>query len=99
MSDPFPHDIGQCRVMVFVDGEGFACRYGAELGGKAPPKHVKYEPDVFVWSGYLNLKAHVMCRTIRRYYYTSVKGDEKKRKETEEALRAMGIQAPRVFPR
>ena len=42
--------------MVFVDGENLSIRFGKMLNasGRQVPKHVNYEPNVFVWSVGLN---------------------------------------------
>ncbi len=58
---PFPDTIKNARVMVFVDGENLAVRYGKLLGDKPPCSHVTYEPNVFVWSELLNMAHHLTC--------------------------------------
>jgi uncharacterized LabA/DUF88 family protein len=85
--------------MVFVDGENLAIRYKGILGENDPFGHVQYEPDVFVWSKFLNMHHHLHCEVIRRYYYTSTRGDEQRREEIHDRLQKVGIEAPRVFPR
>jgi hypothetical protein len=45
-----PHTKHDARVMVFVDGENLAIRYGAILGEDKPQQHVAFERNVFVWS-------------------------------------------------
>ena len=97
--NPFPDSIKGARVMVFVDGENLAIRYGCVLGGKAPLPHVEYEPDVFVWSKLLNMQHHVSCEVTRCHYYTSVPGDKERKDQIHDKLQAMDIQAPRVFHR
>jgi uncharacterized LabA/DUF88 family protein len=88
------------RVMVFVDGENFAIRYQCLMA----KKHMEnclirsplYEPDVFVWSDLLN----DFCRyvkVIRKHYYTSVSGDEKRIRDIEDKMKEAGIEAPHVF--
>ena len=84
------------RLMLFVDGENLAIRYKCALGGETPPSHVRLEPDVWVWSSYLQIHNR-RAEVIRQYYFTSVAGDVDRRKSVEDALRAEGIQAPRVF--
>src|SRR4051812_16288058 len=85
------------RAMMFIDGENLAIRYGETLGAQQPRGHVKYLRDVYVWSQYANASKHVACEVVRRYYYTSIQGDEPKIEEVEEQLKALGIEAPRVF--
>jgi uncharacterized LabA/DUF88 family protein len=86
------------RVMMFVDGENLAKRYGAMLAGGSPLKYVDYERDVLVWSRYAS-RVNGPQDFIRRYYYTSCAGDEPRRDGIATRLRALGIEAPRVFPR
>src|SRR5205809_100659 len=84
--------------MVFVDGENLAIRYGHLLKSKgaAIPNHVRYEPDVYVWS---NAMASMMywAGVVRRHYYTSVQGDEPGILQVVEDLKAIGIESPNVF--
>lgn len=85
-------------AMVFVDGENLAIRYGKMLAnkGSTPADHIRYEPDIYVWSTGLNN----ICFTgavIRKYYYTSLQGDTQRLVEIEEDLKAAGIETPRVF--
>lgn len=86
------------RVMIFVDGENLAIRYKEELGDRASVGHVVCVPDVYVWSHYASRK-NGPEEYIRRYYYTSCRGDEQARTDLEDQLRIAGIEAPRVFPR
>ena len=86
------------RVMMFVDGENLAIRYGSLLEGQPPKSHVIYEPDVFAWSLYAS-RVHGPRDFIRRYYYTSAKGDRTIHSAFEARLREVGIEAPHVFPR
>ena len=99
MPFPYPAEIKNCRVMVFVDGENLAIRYGNLLGENQPFNHVQFERDKYVWSNLLDLSAHLSVSTIRRYYYTSVRGDTNDRDTIHDKLHALGIQAPRVFPK
>lgn len=89
--------IFESRAMMFVDGENLAIRYKKLLGNDEPKPHVTYEPDIFVWSGFLNMLHQVDCEVIRRHYYTCTPKDEKYRREIEDKLKKVGIQAPRVF--
>jgi uncharacterized LabA/DUF88 family protein len=92
-----PYIKQDARVMVFVDGENLAIRYGKILGDQKPQKHITFEPNVFVWSKFANIEHHRNCDVIRKYYYTSIKGDTDKLIEIEEKLKTAGIEAPRVF--
>jgi uncharacterized LabA/DUF88 family protein len=83
--------------MMFVDGENLAIRYGEMLGTDTLQPHVQYLKNVFVWSHHANADNHIACEIIRRYYYTAVQGDEHEIEAVEEKLKALGIQAPRVF--
>jgi hypothetical protein len=85
------------RVMMFIDGENLAKRYAAMRGDDRQREHIKYERDVYVWSNYANRDR--FPQVIRRHYYTSAPGDGPARAAIEEALRKVGIQAPRVFHR
>jgi uncharacterized LabA/DUF88 family protein len=84
------------RVMIFVDGENLAIRYGAILDDRVPPHHVIYERNVFAWSHY-DYIAPRYVELIRTYYYTCVGEDELKRRSVEEHLKGAGVHAPRVF--
>ena len=99
MAYPYPQHIKPCRVMVFVDGENLAMRYGCMLGANSPFQHVKFEKDVYVWASILNLDLHEKVNRVRTYYYTSVKGDKDRQDQIHDELQSMGIHAPRVFPR
>jgi uncharacterized LabA/DUF88 family protein len=87
-------------TMVFVDGENLAIRYGALLKEKQTPipSHVRYKPDIYVWSLALN---NLCFRggVVRRHYYTSVQGDEDSRLAVIEALKDVDIESPQVFKR
>jgi len=85
--------------MVFVDGENLSMRFGSMLRGRSLLPHVTHQQDVFVWSQLLNMEHHASCEVLRQYYYTSVGGDETARAAVHESLRALGIEAPRVFPK
>jgi uncharacterized LabA/DUF88 family protein len=84
--------------MMFIDGENLAIRYKAELGDREPFGHVAYVPDVMVWSAYAS-RRHGPQEFVRRYYYTSARGDEDTRNAIELQLQSLGVEAPRVFPR
>lgn len=84
------------KIMVFIDGENLAIRYADMLGDKEPPSHVIFQKDVYVWT-LRKAFALVHHNVIRQYYYTSIVGDEKKRREVHEKLKSVGIEAPRVF--
>lgn len=96
-SYPFPEHVGKLRVMIFVDGENLAIRYGKMLKGNKHPDHVTYCPDIYVWTDVLNVSHHKLCTVVRRNYYTSVKGDSPKREEVHDQLHELGIEVPRVF--
>ena len=90
----------QMPAMVFVDGENFAIRYRCLMAKKGMEKTLTpspfYERDVFLWSDVLN----DMCRyakVIRRHYYTSVTGDDKRIKEIEDKIKNAEIESPHVF--
>jgi uncharacterized LabA/DUF88 family protein len=86
--------------MIFVDGENLAIRYGRLLqeNARQPPDHVVYEPDVFVWSRALNSTCF-WGGVLRKYYYTSLRGDEERIVQVTEQLKEAGIEAPNVFKR
>jgi hypothetical protein len=86
------------KPMVFVDGENLAIRYGRMLGADVAsrPPHVIYKPDIYLWSTALNAVC-MHAGVIRKYYYTSVQGDEPKLEQITDELKQSGIEAPRVF--
>jgi len=86
------------RIMIFVDGENLAIRYKAVLEKNKIkiPSHVSYEENIFVWSTGLN-NICVKKNVIRKYYYTSVVGDDDKIKEITNKLKKCNIEAPNVF--
>ena len=88
---------GLTRAMVFVDGENLTLRYQDALAGAKPEKYVHFLQDVYVWSRFANIRHHMNCEVIRKYYYTVVQGDELKIEEIEVKLKEIGIEAPRVF--
>ena len=86
--------------MYFVDGENLAIRFAALFKSRAQPlaHHVKHRPDTYVWSPRLTQSAMVQGGGIvRSYYYTSVQGDHPAVVEVADELKALGIEAPRVF--
>ena len=99
LKDAFPEYIGPTRVMVFVDGENLAIRFGAALGDNKPAEGTEYEPDVYVWTDELNMHLHRTCDVIRRHYYTSVMGDSDKRRSVHDHLKTLGIESPHVYVR
>ena len=86
------------KVMVFVDGENLAIRYGNILSklGQKPAEHIRYEPNIFVWSTALN-NICVHGGVLRKYYYTSATRDDAYRIELEERLKDVEIESPHVF--
>lgn len=100
-ADLYPFIIENARAMVFVDGENLAIRYGAMAKGQAAPQHlsIRYQPDIAVWAQALSPVASSLSgtRVIRKYYYTSVQGDDDKLVSTEDWLKNIGFEAPRVF--
>lgn len=99
MPYPFPQHIKSCSVMMFIDGENLSIRWKNQIGKQKIPSHVRYEPDVYVWSHLLNMETHVCCNITRKYYYASVGGGAEKEGEIVEKLKALGIESPNVFHR
>jgi uncharacterized LabA/DUF88 family protein len=67
---------------------------------RSQPGGVWYEPNVALWAQCLNLDTRsTAVRLVRRYYYTSVAGDEPERQRIEQWLKDRGFEAPRVFHR
>lgn len=85
--------------MLFADGENLAIRFGKMLGDGTASEHVGYEPNVYAWSRFLNRVGDPQVPVLRRYYYTSVRGDTQKQDEVHDQLSRLGIEAPRVFKR
>ena len=86
------------RVMLFVDGENLAIRYGNMLGDKELPDHVHFKKDEYVWSDVLNA-ALELYEMSRSHYYTSAIGTDDVREIVEDTLRSFRMDAPRVFQR
>jgi uncharacterized LabA/DUF88 family protein len=98
MATILPILFGRQQIMMFIDGENLAIRYGHLLQDRQPPQHVLYERNVFVWSKHANLTTNrVVYPVKRKYYYTSARGDDILLADLEQRLRSVGIEAPRVF--
>jgi uncharacterized LabA/DUF88 family protein len=86
--------------MMCVDGENLAMRYKVLKQRRDGITRLEpsewYEPDVSLWSDTLNQLCEY-AGMLRRHYYTSVIGDEVRRKSIEDRLKAAGIEAPYVF--
>lgn len=95
----FPDGLKSARVMIFVDGENLAARYGELLGERQPLKHVAYQKGVFVWSSYLRRIGNPPVPIVRHSYYTSSVGSGEDRDVLHSRLKEVGIEAPHVFPR
>ena len=95
----FPEGMKDTKVMVFVDGENLAARYGEILKTHANPRHSTYEPMVLAWASTLKRIGHPPIPVIRHHYYTSVVGNEEVRHAIHDKLASLGIEAPRVFPK
>lgn len=50
----------ESRIMMFVDGENLANRYGAMLGDSTPVPHVKHEPGVYAWTPFASMRGSIM---------------------------------------
>ncbi len=87
------------RAMIFVDGENLAIRYGNMLKarGTMPYPDIQYEQNVFVWRKSWGNLTQGRPAMMRKYYYTSVQGDEALIRDIEERLKDAGLEAPRVF--
>ncbi len=98
MPNLIPYIMDMAKAMYFIDGENLAIRYGAYLkeSGFRQASLVDYEPNVFVWSPQLNDDHNGV---IRKHYYTCVQNDGVKTQQIEERLKALGIEAPRIFPK
>ncbi len=96
----FPESGHKATAMFFVDGENLVARYQSVLGTEPPPSHVSLSRDEYVWSELLG-KPPMMApvNILRKYYYTSIQGDNPKRERIHDDLQKLGVEAPRVFPR
>ncbi len=89
---------GSPRIMMFIDGENLAIRYGQLLKDQQPQSHVLFERDKFVWTKHANLTNNQVVYPVKRkYYYTSAIGDDLYLIDLEKRLRTVGIEVPRVF--
>jgi hypothetical protein len=105
----FPFVVANARAMMFVDGENLAIRYAAMVPKdqaaavrKTAQGEVWSDPEVAVWAQQLtphpgSLPGGMIF--LRRYYYTSVQGDEPRRTVVEKWLKDRDFEAPRVFSR
>jgi uncharacterized LabA/DUF88 family protein len=98
MIDPFPAGIrvDGTKAMMFVDGENLVLRYQDLVKDKPSADHITHHINLFVWSSVLNAFLKHL-NIIRRYYFTSVQGDDSKIEEVEALIRSSGFEAPRVF--
>lgn len=97
----FPNNIrDDARIMVFIDGENFACRFNYwKSAHKVKPNYlIPYKNGVYLWSKTLD-KACFLKKVIRKSLFTSVQGDDLKIKTTIRELKKAGIEDPRVFKR
>jgi uncharacterized LabA/DUF88 family protein len=88
------------RAMIFVDGENLSARYGDALKerNQKPAADTTYIPGVMVWRSVWRFTDGTPV-IVRKYYYTSIRGNDQRISEAENALKDAGIEAPRVFPR
>lgn len=98
-SSYLPDDVkNNSSAMIFVDGENLSIRYNELLNGKSPKNHISFEKDIYIWSSQINrIRYNRYCSFIRKYYYSSVQGDEDKVNEVKDKLKAIGIQSPIIF--
>ena len=102
MSELYPLIEPDSRAMVFVDGENLALRFKSMLGASviAADSGIWHLPDIAVWAQALSPSLNAIhTRVIRKYYYTSVKGDDKKLLTVTDWLKNRGFEIPRVFNR
>lgn len=85
------------KLMVFVDGENLSIRYKEISKGLKIPGSTKFREDIYVWSDILNSVCIKNFNVIRKYYYTSIKGDTLKIDQIHNELKELKIEAPRVF--
>ena len=88
------------RIMIFVDGENLAIRFRSFIekeGLSELQDHIGYEKDIFVWSSFLCLRTQSVCAIIRIFYYTSLKGDDKKILSVFDSLKKLGVTDPKIF--
>jgi uncharacterized LabA/DUF88 family protein len=96
--DPFSYTVDGCSVMMFVDGENLAIRYGAMLKSRGSPVAPTgwFLPGIGVWAQDL-VHPRPTVQMIRKHFYTAVQGDEQKVSDVAEWLKTRGFEAPRVF--
>jgi hypothetical protein len=60
---------------------------------------VSYRPSIAVWTQRLRPRSGTLPGTviIRKYYYTSVQGDDATVQATADWLKEIGFESPRVF--
>ena len=91
-----PHQFFQ-RVMVFIDGTNLLQRLGDELGVNiVPEKHE--EKAILAASSLLSdgLVSGARFKVIRKYWFSSFRGDSPKKLEIAERLRSKGYE-PMIF--
>ena len=93
---PIPSHMMGLRTMVFVDGENLAIRYKSLLGEFKPNHTVTEEPNIFVWADTLHAELS-SYDLVRRYYYTSVAGDEQRIRDIYQRIKEVAAEEPRVF--
>jgi uncharacterized LabA/DUF88 family protein len=88
------------RAMIFVDGENLSARYEDALKerNQKPSADAAYIPGVLVWRSAWKFTDGTPV-IVRKYYYTSTRGDQSIISKAEMALKDAGIEAPRVFSR
>lgn len=92
--------IGNVRVMVFVDGENLAIRFQAmqRTTGRPLEPQTRLRPDTYLWNPMLsNLGVVANGGILRTHYYTAVQGDHPTIDEVARELKALSVDAPRVF--
>jgi uncharacterized LabA/DUF88 family protein len=96
-----PYAANNVRAMIFVDGENLAIRYGALLRerNEQPKSDIEYEPGIFVWKKNIDYVGGQSIFVVRKYYYTALQGDFPLIEKTEERLKGLEFESPRVFKR
>jgi uncharacterized LabA/DUF88 family protein len=99
----YPYIMQGARAMVFVDGENLAIRYGKARREDAAERekqlNIWYRPKLAVWADHLTPDNMALPHTtvVRKYYFTSVQGDEPSRTEAVDWLKEHRFETPRVF--
>jgi len=95
---PYRSMVGIQRIMIFVDGENLAMRYKS-IKENREPYDIQEEEDIYVWPRrkFHLIQGHPNYNVIRSYYYTCVKGDEKKINKIKEDLKLLDFQSPCVY--